>query len=273
MARALAALLVAFALLPAPAATAQVSGTRAKAFVTRLAALGPRPAGSPTERRAGAIVARELRELGYRVVVQRFELPRGGFSRNIVGLSSQRPRVVVVAHLDGVRGTPAANDNGSGVAAMLEVARALRGRPGVLVAALGAEERIETGSRLHLGSARLMRGISRAGRQRIRLALSLDMVGVGPTLNVRGLEPAPNRSARLALARSRALGLGATYRQDTGQSDHAEMTRGGLPAAWIEWRWDECWHEPCDRAHRVTAWKVRDAARLAAASARAVLAS
>ena len=179
---------------------------------------------------------------------------------------------MIVAHLDGVRAGPAANDNGSGVAALLEVARALRGRDGVLVAALGAEEKVETGARAHLGSARLLAGISREGRRRIRVALSLDMVGVGPTLNVRGIEAAPNRSARRALAAARRLGLGATYRQDSGLSDHEELTRGGLPAAWIEWRWDPCWHSACDVASRVSPAKLEAAARLAIAAAETALA-
>ena len=257
------ALLLALA-IPAAGATPQArpSGVRALETVRELAALGPRPAGSTAERRAGAIVAAKLRAYGYRVVFQPFRLPRGGVSRNVVALPRGRIGAIVVAHLDGVSAGPAANDNGSGVAAMLEVARVLCGRPGTLLAALGAEERVETGSPLHLGSARLLHGLSRAARRRV-VALSLDMVGVGPTLNVRGLEPAPNRSARLALARARSLGLRATYRPDTGQSDHAELTRGGLPAAWVQWRWDPCWHSACDRPSRVVAWKVEAAARMA----------
>ena len=250
---------------------ADVSGSRAKAFVADLAALGPRPAGSSTERAGGRLVERRLRRLGYRIVIQTFPLPRGGVSRNILGVSSRRPRVIVVAHLDGVRAGPAANDNGSGVAALLEVARSLRGRPGVWVAALGAEERAETGSTLHLGSDRLVRGLTRAGRRAVRLALSLDMVGVGPTLNVRGLERSPNRSARLALEQARAAGLRASYRLDTGQSDHTELTLGGVPAAWIQWRWDPCWHRACDVASRVEPRKVAAAAELALLSARAAL--
>lgn len=257
--------------LALPASAAEPSGTRAKRTVAAIAALGPRPAGSANERRAGAIVARRLRGLGYRVRTQRFALPRGGRSLNVVGLTRARPLVVVVAHLDGVGAGPAANDNGSGVAAMLEVARALRGRNGVLVAALGAEEQVETGSSEHLGSSRLLAGFSREGRRRIRLALSLDMVGVGPTLNVRGIEPAPNRSARRALAAARRLGLVATYRQDGGLSDHEELTRGGLPAAWVQWRWDTCWHSACDVASRVSGAKLEAAARLAAAAAEAAL--
>lgn len=255
--------------VPAEAGTVeQPSATRAKRFVYRLASLGPRVAGSAAERRAAALVQRELRRLGYRVRVQRFRLPRGGRSQNVVGLTRGPARALVVAHLDGVAGTVAANDNGSGVAAMLEVARALRRKRGVIVAALGAEERHETGSALHLGSARLMRGISAAGKRRIRVALSLDMVGVGPSFEVRGLEPSPNRSARRALRAARSLGYRMTYRADTGQSDHAEMTRGGLPAAWVEWTWDTCWHQPCDRPDRVSAAKLAAAARVTVAAAR-----
>jgi hypothetical protein len=240
----------------------QVSGPRAKAFASRLAALGPRAAGARTELRAGQIVQRELRAFGYRVEIQPFRLPRGGSSRNIVGRTRGPLRAIVVAHLDGVAEGPAANDNGSGVAAMLEVARELAGRGGLLVAALGAEERVETGSPLHLGSARLVRSLSRSDRRSVRLALSLDMVGVGPTLNVRGIEAGPNRSARLALARARVLRFPATYRRDSGQSDHAELTRAGIPAAWIQWRWDSCWHEACDRPHRLEPSKLAVAARL-----------
>ena len=254
--------LLALAASSAPGAE-QVSGPRAKAFAARLAALGPRPAGSRTELRAGQLVQRELRALGYRVQIQSFALPRGGHSRNIVGRTPGSVRAIVVAHLDGVAEGPAANDNGSGVAALLEVARDLAGREGLLVAALGAEERVETGSPLHLGSTRLVRGLPAAERRSVRVALSLDMVGVGPTLNVRGIEASPNRSARLALGRARALRFPASYRQDTGQSDHAELSRAGIPAAWIQWRWDTCWHEACDRHNRLEPSKLAVAARLA----------
>ena len=253
-----------------PAAAYEVSGVRAKATVAKIASLGPRVAGSANERRAGRLVAERLRRFGDEVAVQRVRLPNGGRSRNVVGRSPGRPHVAIVAHLDGVRGTVAANDNASGVAVMLEVARALEGTEGVLVAAVGAEERHETGSRLHLGSARLVRGLSRATRRSIRLALSLDMVGVGSTLNVRGLERRPNRSARLTLARARALGIRASYLRDEGVSDHAEFTRSGIPAALFTWRWDTCWHAPCDRPKRVSARKLRKVGRITVAAARAV---
>ncbi|MBA2615647.1 MAG: M28 family peptidase [Actinobacteria bacterium] len=264
------ALCAAVALVPGTA-DAVVSGTRAKALVERIASAGPRPAGSANERRAAGIVAARFRELGLQVTIQTFPLPGGGTSRNVVARTDGPTRAVIVAHMDGVREGPAANDNGSGVATMLEVAGMLRGRPGILFAALGAEERAETGSHLHLGSVRLLQALPRSVRPRIVFALSLDMVGVGTTLNVRGIEPRPNRSARRVLTRGRALGLRPAYLQDAGVSDHAEMSRGNLPAALVTWRWDSCWHERCDRAVRVSARKMGDVGRLTVASLRAAL--
>jgi Zn-dependent M28 family amino/carboxypeptidase len=184
------------------------------------------------------------------VTEQTFSLPRGGTSRNVVALSPGRARVVVGAHVDGVRGSPAANDNASGIAVMLELARALAGREGVLFAAIGAEERHETGSQVHLGAQRLARGLSPRGK---RLVVVLDMVGVGPRLHVRGLESRPNASASLLLRG------GGTYLRDPGHSDHAELTRAGVPAAWVQWREDSCWHRSCDRASRVDARKLQRA--------------
>ena len=263
LARASACVCAAALLTAAPAAQVDPAGVRAKQTVRALAVLGPRVAGSPTERRAAQVVTKRFAKLGLTPVVQAVPLPRGGASRNLVFRTGGMPlRAIVVAHLDGVSAGPAANDNGSGIGALLEVARELGDTRGVLYAALGAEERVMTGSSLHLGSARLLRSLSRAERRSVRLALSLDMVGNGPELNVRGLERIPNRSAQRALAAARALGVHATYLRDRGQSDHEELTRGGVPAAWIEWRWDPCWHTACDRVGRVDPAKLAAAIRL-----------
>ena len=261
---------VAALLTAAPAAQVDSAGLNAQSTVRALAVLGPRVAGSATERRAAAVVTARFAKLGLTPVVQAVPLPRGGASRNLVFRTGGGPlRAIVVAHLDGVSAGPAANDNGSGIGALLEVARLLGDRPGVLYAALGAEERVMTGSKLHLGSARLLRSLGAVDRRSVRLVLSLDMVGYGPTLNIRGLESGPNRSALIALAAARRLGLPASYLQDRGQSDHEEFTRGGIPAAWVEWRWDPCWHTACDRTGRVRPAKLSAAIRLAAAAVRA----
>jgi hypothetical protein len=250
------------AALAEPPSSAAFNGVQAKMWAGRLAALGQRPAGGTHERQAGAIVRERLTELGYDVTTQRFPLPEGGRSLNVVGRTPGPIRVIIVAHMDGMPGTSAANDNASGVGVTLMLAQYLADDPGVLVAALGAEERRHTGAGWHLGSKRLTASLTPAQKSGVRLALSIDMVGYGSTLNIRGLESSPNRSARLLLAAARRLGIRASYLRDTGQSDHDDLTRGGVPAAWIEWRWDPCWHQPCDRIHRLQPHRLRAAGRV-----------
>jgi hypothetical protein len=274
LAQAVACACAAALLASGSAARVDPAGVRAKQTVRALAVLGPRVAGSVTELRAAGVVRARFARLGLRPVVQRVPLARGGSSRNLVfRTGGGLLRAIVVAHLDGVSAGPAANDNGSGVGALVEVARELGPTPGILYAALGAEEQVMTGSSLHLGSARLLRSLTRAERRSVRVALSLDMVGNGPELNVRGIEVrGPNRSAQAALAAARAIGVHATYLPDRGLSDHEELTRGGVPAAWIEWRWDPCWHKACDRVGRLDTAKLSAAIRLTVRAVRAAAA-
>jgi Zn-dependent M28 family amino/carboxypeptidase len=85
----------------------------------------------PAELEASAqYIEKAFARLGYAAAAQRF---RAGpiEVRNIeveVGGGARASEVVVVgAHYDSVAGAPGANDNGSGVAAMLELARLLKG--------------------------------------------------------------------------------------------------------------------------------------------------
>ena len=250
-----------FAALAASALALAAPGDAAKQTVAEIAALGPRPAGSATELRVARLVSGRLRALGYRVTTQTFRLPNGQVSRNVIARAGGDSRVLLGAHMDGVRGTPAANDNASGVAVLLEAARELRDQPGLVFVAFGAEERVVTRSKLHLGSARFVRD---AWTRSLRQALVLDMVGVGSRLFVRGLEDAPNRASRLALAQG-----GSRYFWDPGQSDHAELTRAGIPAAWLQRRDDRCWHATCDTPARVRAGHLAEALRIAVGFARA----
>ena len=267
-----AALLAVSTLASIPAATAGIDGERAKRFAGRITALGEdRLAGSLKEYRASVMVRRKFERFGYVVKRQRFAIPGDDTSRNIVGRTPGPLRVVVVGHMDGVHNTEAANDNASGVAGVVEVARALKDLPGVLVAAVGAEERVVTGSTHHLGSRKLVRTLSDAERASIRLVVSLDMIAVGDVLRVRGLEANPNRSARKLLAAAERIGMKASYLRDTGVSDHAEFTQAGIPATLLTWRWDTCWHQPCDQIQRLEPRKLWKASRLTLVAALAVL--
>lgn len=77
---------------------------------------------------AADYISNSLRFLGYEITEHSF-LDNGRPFRNIIATSHglQRPqeRVVVLAHYDTVAGSPGADDNASGVAVMLEIARVL----------------------------------------------------------------------------------------------------------------------------------------------------
>ena len=78
--------------------------------------------------RAADYVADSLRSLNYEMSEHRFT-DNGRPFRNIIatrpGINHPHERVVVLAHYDTVAGSPGADDNASGVAVMLEVARLL----------------------------------------------------------------------------------------------------------------------------------------------------
>jgi Zn-dependent M28 family amino/carboxypeptidase len=101
---------------------------RLRAHVTALA--GERhPQSSPRAlAAAGEYVADQLSCLGLRVERHAFSF-RGRQYHNVAGTGAatapERSRILVGAHFDTVPGTPGADDNASGVAAMLETARLL----------------------------------------------------------------------------------------------------------------------------------------------------
>jgi len=107
------------------ARTNRFSAERAMALVRQQVAFGLRPAGSPKLR----ALAERLRPLLPRA---RFEdVPGHPGLRNIVGaLPGRRPAIVLGAHYDTVARPPGfvgANDGAAGTAAVIEIARVLRG--------------------------------------------------------------------------------------------------------------------------------------------------
>lgn len=86
---------------------------------------------------------------------------------------SQRPPIVIGAHYDTVPGSPGADDNATGVAVLLELARAFASRPvrhPIRLVAFDLEEIGLIGSRSYAADLR------RQG-QPLRLMLSLEMLG------------------------------------------------------------------------------------------------
>lgn len=79
---------------------------------------------------AAGYIENTFRELNYKVAVQDFKV-EGKIVKNIeveiLGKSIQDEIIIVGAHYDSALGSPGANDNATGVSAILEFARILRG--------------------------------------------------------------------------------------------------------------------------------------------------
>ncbi len=110
------------------------------------------------------------------VTEQVFDGP-GAQGRNLLlqlpGRSSQRAPILIGAHYDGVPGTPAADDNGTGVAVLLALAEALANTPSPRPVWLVGFDLEEWGM---LGGKVLAQSL-REQQQPIHLMLSLEMLG------------------------------------------------------------------------------------------------
>ncbi len=141
------------------------------------------PSAAPERHRAARdYIASELRTLGLCVDLAPFSF-RGRTYHNVVGSVSgtdvRRPRLLIGAHFDSTAHTPGADDNASGVAALLECARFLASRrpqAGVEFVGFDLEELQTMTGRYRVGSHALARE-KRARREPLAGALILEMVG------------------------------------------------------------------------------------------------
>lgn len=95
------------------------------------------------------------------------------------GSDPSRPSVVIGAHYDSVEGSPGANDNASGVAALLELARLVhKGRPGTTIrfVAFANEEPPYFNIGEGMGSIEYVRSIQNP-RAAVRCMLSIETIG------------------------------------------------------------------------------------------------
>lgn len=211
--------------------------------------IGPRLATGPAYRRAGRSVERRLRSLGYDVRREVFAVPAGsswgvpvraGRSFNVVaepaGFDSARPHVVLGAHLDTVAVAPGAEDNASGVAVLLELARVLGGDPStarlpVVLVAFGAEEPRGTGDDLHhFGSQHHVRGLAPVRREALRAMVSLDRVGVGRSVPVCTGPLSPDGVQGALLRTAERADVPAHACENTA-SDHWSFEKAGVTVA------------------------------------------
>lgn len=194
-------------------------------------------------------------------------------SQNVIGIKrgTRLPAEIVVVggHADSVPDSPGANDNASGIAAMLEAARVLATQPTartIHFVAFGAEELGLIGSRHYV--QQLRPAADGAGRGQVVAMINMDMVGRGPGLLVAGsggnpslLDVADRAASRVGIRVGRFnLGRGSS-------SDHASFQQVGIPVLFIHTGDDEVIHTPGDVIDRINPDLLEQAASLSAAVA------
>ena len=252
---------------PPPPAPRPVVRPRGEAInlqqaMTHLRALasGPRPTGSPAEARAADYIEKALAENGYRVERQPFPLPGGGESANVLAFPEVDPEterhLLVGAHYDTVVGSPGANDNASGVAVLLELARVLAARPArlpVVFVAFGAEEGRPGPEHQSLGGSRhYAQGISPAAARNLAAMINLDMIGRGDAL-LSTLRLNMKRGVHKKML-GLAGGLGVPVREHfTPQvSDSVPFASRGIETGWLWTGVEPAYHSPLDTLENIT---------------------
>ena len=205
------------------------------------AAGGTRSTPSPGYDAAVDHVAAVLRAAGWDVATPTYQVegePGSGYRNVVAQTRTGDPAHVVMAgaHLDSVPEGPGVNDNGSGVASLLQIAEQMGGSPGfpamVRLAFWGSEEDDLDGSTGYVD------GLDRAGRAAIALYVNLDMVA-SPNAGYfvqggtgRRDEAGPAGSATVAQVLADELArVGAVADRDRfdGESDYDAFVTAGIP--------------------------------------------
>ncbi|MFS0575968.1 M28 family peptidase [Sporosarcina sp. 179-K 3D1 HS] len=173
--------------------------------------------------------------------------------------------VVVGAHHDSVPGSPGANDDASGVATSLELARVLANMPTdteIRFVTFGAEELGLLGSYAYVDS------LSQDERDRIVGMFQMDMVGSRDAgeLVMFTVDGEKNTVTDLSAAAGVRTGTALTYGQE-GRSDHVPFHYAGIPAALFIHNPLEPWyHTPEDSLDKISKEKLQETAEIVGAA-------
>ncbi|MBG0828882.1 Zn-dependent exopeptidase M28 [Planomonospora sp. ID67723] len=219
----------------------QVSGDSYQGFLGELVGFGTRHSLSDRFHAAATTAGDRLREFGYTVELVPIAVGSGR-SHNVVAERTApghaRGTVMVTAHLDSVnlRGgpsapAPGADDNGSGAAGLLEIARVLAGHEAghdLRLVLFGGEEQGLFGSR------RYVAGLDPAEAARIRAVVNMDMIATlntaTPTVLLEGAALSQGLIDDLAAAAGTYTGLAVQQSLQPFNSDHVPFIDAAIPA-------------------------------------------
>lgn len=170
--------------------------------------------------------------------------------------------IVVGSHHDSVELAPGANDDASGTATTLELARVLKDVPTdteIRFITFGAEELGLIGSTYYVDN------LPQSDLNRIIANFNLDMVGSKDAgdLVMNTIDGQPNLVTELAQASSQRLNGVPTPYAEGGRSDHVPFGEAGIPAALFIHEPTEPWyHTPEDTIDKISKEKLQDVAEI-----------
>jgi aminopeptidase YwaD len=188
-------------------------------------------------------------------------------SQNVIGTlyakeqKNNTPTIVIGAHYDCVD-TPGANDNASGTATMLEVARVFsKGRydANIKFIAFGAEE---VGL---VGAYDFVEHLDKNQKMKMAAMINMDMVGVGDKFAIWTI--GDKASATIAdLAETYVQKRSFSYNPPSveDRSDHAAFAENGIPAVYFSYEVDHNYHTDQDIINYIDKENVENVSKIVA---------
>ncbi len=222
--------------------------------------IGRRLSGSAEEAKAAEYLKQEFESFGYQTSIQEFQtqIRNGGSatpvplnSRNVIaikpGANSSSPILVLGGHFDTVAAGPGANDNGSGTAVLLTIAKELS------KVNLGYEIRfVSFGSEEIglIGSREFVRSLSPEDKARIQAMINFDALAGGTTSIIIG-SPDLVRTASTISSLAGIKTVESELPPNTS-SDHFNFQRDGIPVVYFAADDYSKIHTPQDTIENVT---------------------
>lgn len=203
--------------------------------------MGSRRVGSSGNTAARTWITGRMKTMGYTVVTDTFTStypgnPKGvNLSVTIAG-ADRSHTLVIGAHYDTIEGIEGCEDNATGTAALLEIARLLAGKQPVMDVVLVFFDSEEYG---HSGSERY----ASLHAAQTTLMINLDCVGYGDYLYAYSLAGTAGSIREFAINRAGAIGAGLTTHGGNADypagttgpwSDHTPFEKRGVPFLYFE---------------------------------------
>jgi len=224
--------------------------------------IGPRPAGSEHATQVIQYISDKIKQLGYNYTYQDYKLPDNRNCRTIHAYyaGTSQHEIILAAHIDTVPECPGANDDGSGVAVLLELARIVRGHHvpvGIHFIFLGAEEMISgyDEGRFY-SSAQYIEYQKNLGLDFLNGVIILDKVGVGEIFQVLQMDSTKNNLTDKLVVVANQMKLPLERRVVKRWQPSMPFEDAGLATVWLEWGPDPNLHSSKDTINKISRKKI-----------------